>query len=265
MSAPDCSTPQSATERRPTGSFENGFFVPHHSVETSKRRASATSTIVSRERSATPEWYYDADGLDHLNPAGVRTGAAYAALETHGSNFSSWRDSVSGGNYEHAASRKRRRLSPVEYVKAGIRRLWPTPVGTPSHGLPMTCGHTQSETALDHYHPLEVEADTFSLVDYWVSMGYAPTLNAVRPARPRTVSLPSVVTNDSWASVRWLGHSTYMAGPLHAHQMNAPNPESEESSASEPVSPVTQVPMSPRLEGESKGDDLDSQMEALLI
>jgi len=265
MSAPDCSTPQSATERRPTGSFENGFFVPHHHVATSKRRASATSTLSSRERSATPEWYYDADGLDHLNPAGVRTGAAYAALETHGTNFRSGRDSISGDIYEHASSRKRRRLSPVEYVKAGVRRLWPPPVDTPPHSLPMTCGYTQSETALDHYHPLEIETDTFSLIEYWISMGYAPTLEAVRPARPRTVSLPSIVANDSWASVRWWGHSTYMAGPPQSYQMNAPKPESEESSASEPVSPVTQVPVSRRLEGESREDDLDSQMEALLI
>jgi hypothetical protein len=34
---------------------------------------------------------------------------------------------------------------------------------------------------------------------------------------------------------------------------------------SEPVSPVTQVPVSPRLEGESKDEDMFQQMDTLVI
>jgi hypothetical protein len=34
---------------------------------------------------------------------------------------------------------------------------------------------------------------------------------------------------------------------------------------SEPISPVTQVPASPRIEGESKDEDMFEQMETLVI
>jgi hypothetical protein len=264
------STPQEPINGRPLGSFEDGHFIPHRDLATNERTSSTATSrdrSTSRERPATPEWYYDPDGLDHLNPVGVRNGASYPALEIAGSNFSSARDSVGGGYYK-SGPHKRRRPSPTEYIKEGVRRLWPTPVHTPSlHSLSMSYGFTQSETALNvNHHPLMIEPDgDMSFAEYWALTGFAPTRKPERPVRPRTVSSPPVVACNGSNSVRWWEPSPYKARVSTSRLADGMEPELEEGNMSEPVSPVTQVPASPKIEGESKEDDLDMQMEALTI
>jgi hypothetical protein len=264
MSASGYSTPQGPTNGGPLGSFEDGYFIPHRDLATSES-STPRKRSTSGERPNTPEWYYDPAGLDHLNPVGVRNGASYPALEISGGTFRNPRDSVDGGYYK-SAPYKRRRLSPTfEYIKEGVRRLWPTSAPPTLHRLALNCEFFQSEPSLD-YFPLMLElGGDLPFTEYWASTGFAPTAELKRPVPLRTVSSPPVVTSEDSHRVRWWTPSPYTVWPSTSRVADGSELESEEDSMSEPVSPVTQVPVSPRIEGESKEDDLDAQMDALAI
>lgn len=269
MSATDHSIYQTPINRRSTGHFENGIFISHENPATTKDMNSSTFTPVPRAVPAPPEWYYEPDSLVHLNPAGVRAGASFPALQTTGSKINRARDSVDESDDKSETPRKRRRLSPINYIKVSLRRLWPTPVRkSPLSRLPLTCDYTQSETALGQY-PLDIYLDrdeTFAA--FWESRGYMYSHNPrpFRRARPRTVSSPPVMVYcRSSDRVRWWEPSARQVRHATLRQSDRSGPASKEDDMSEPVSPVTQVPASPRLEGESKDDDLLTQMDALEI
>ena len=269
MSATDQPPYQNLINRRTTGCFENGFFFSHEDPATTDEMNSFTFTPIPRAASADPEWYYEPGSLDHLNPAGVRAGASFPALQTSGSKISRARDSVDEGDDKPDTPRKRRRLSPINYIKVSLRRLWPTPVHkSPLSRLPLTCGYTQSETALGQY-PLDIDLgrdEPFTV--FWESMGYMYEHNPrpFRPDRPRTVSSPPVMAYyRSSDRVRWWEPSARQARHATLRQSDRSGPGSEQDGMSTPVSPVTQVPASPTLEGESKDDDLFTQMDALEI
>lgn len=263
MSAQD--PPAYPINGRLMGYFENGFFLTHQNVATTNEMISPTVTPIAPERSASPEWYYEPGSLDRLNPTGVRAGASLPASQTPGSKSSRGRDSVDEGD---ETPRKKRRVSPKKSIKAQLRRLWPFPVPAPSpRKLPLTCCRTQSETALGQY-PLEVEVDhDMPWATFWAMTGYMyePLYKPVRPARPRTVSSPPVMAYRGSDRVRWWSPSACPARSSTLRRTDESAPASEEDDMSEPVSPVTQVPASPRIEGESKDDDLDQQMDILII
>lgn len=264
MSAPDSTNHWNSINEGPSGSFENGHFIPHRDVATTEEITSWNPTPKPKERSATPEWYSPAS-LDHLNPTGIRAGASYPALQNPGSKFYRGRDTVDEGD---ETPRKRCRLSPREYIKARVRRLWPFPVPAPSpRKLPLTCCATQSATALGQY-PLEVEVDhDMPFIVFWELTGYmyTPVYKPVRPARPRTVSSPPVAAEGSSDRVRWWAPSACQARSSILRRTEGFEPGLEKDDISEPVSPVTQVPASPRLEGESKDDNMLQQMDTLVI
>lgn len=86
------------------------------------------------------------------------------------------------------------------------------------------------------------------------------------PTRPRTVFSPPVMAYcRSSDRVRWWEPSARQARHATVRQSDTSGPASKEDDLSEPVSPVTQIPASPRLEGESKDDDLFTQMDSLKI
>jgi len=266
MSAPESRGYRSSINVGPSGSFENGHFIPHRDVATPEETTSSTPTPTPtpKERSATPEWYDSPTSLDHPNPSGVRAGASYPALKTPGSKSYRGRDSVDEGD---ETPRKRRRLSP-RYFKERVRRLWPFPGPAPSpRKLPLTCCATQSATALGQY-PLEVEVDhDMPFTVFWALTGYmyTPVYKPVRPARPRTVSSPPAMAEGSSDRVRWWAPSACQARSSILRRADVSSPASEQDDMSEPVSPVTQVPVSPRIEGESKDDDMFQQMDTLVI
>lgn len=266
MSTPTYLTHRSPINIRHTGYFENGFFFSHQDPATTKEMTSSTSTPISREVSDSPEWYYEPGSLDHLNPAAVRTGASFPALQTSGSKISRPRDSVDEGDDKPDTPRKRRRLSPIKFIRVSLRRLWATHVHpAPLSSLPLSGGYTQSETALGQY-PLEIELDRdMALTPYWEYMGYSATSNPAKPSRPRAVSSPPVLPDRSSARMRWWAPSSRQARRSILSRQEPSGSGSEQDGMSTPVSPVTQVPASPRLEGESKDDDLFTQMETLEI
>lgn len=268
MSTPDYRNQRRSINGGPTGSFVNGHFIPHREVAANEDETSFPRTSQSTERSATPEWYFNPASLDQLNPAGVRAGASFPALQTSGAKISRGRDSVDEGDDKPDTPRKRRRLSPINYIKVSLRRLWPTPVNrAPLSSLPLTCGYTQSETALGQY-PLEIDVDRdLPFTVFWESTGYMcmHPLQPARTVRPRTVSSPPVMAYRSSDRVRWWEPSARPVRNATPSQSDTSGPASEEGDMSTPVSPVTQVPASPRLEGESKDDDLFTQMDALEI
>jgi hypothetical protein len=265
MPAQDRPTYLAPTNGRLTGYFDNGFFLTYQNLATTKEMGSSTSTPIAPKRSASPEWYYESGSLDQLSPTGVRAGASYPTLQTPGSKSGRGRDSVDEGD---ETPRKKRRVSPKESIKAHLQRLWPFPVPAPSpRKLPLTCCRTQSETALGQY-PLEVEVDNdMSLTTFWASTGYMyePIYKPVRPARPRTVSSPPVMAFRGSDRVHWWTPSACLPGSSGLRRTDVSGPASEQDGMSEPVSPVTQVPASPRLEGESKDDELSQQMDMLVI
>jgi hypothetical protein len=226
---------------------------------------SPTSTPIAPERPASPEWYYEPGSLDRLNPTGVRAGASYPTLQTPGSKLGRGRDSVDDGD---ETPRKKPRVSPKESIKGQLRRLWPFSVPAPSpRKLPLTCCRTQSETALGQY-PLEVEVDNdMPLMTFWALTGYMyePIYKPVRPARPRTVSSPPVVAYRGSDRVSWWTPSACPPRPSTLQGTYISTPASDEDDVSEPVSPATQAPASPRTEGESKDEDMFEQMETLVI
>ena len=264
MSSPDCSTHQRSIKGLLTGSFKDAFFVPHKDVAATEE--SATPTPTSSDTATIPEWYYCPGSLDHLNPAHVRAGASHPALQTSGIKSSRGRDSVDDGDDKGTPPHKKRRLSPIKFLKVSLRRLFPSRGHQPPpYSLPLSCGLTHSETALDHY-PLEIEVDNATpLQVYWEMMGCNAVLEPARPARPRNVSSPPVLADSSSASVRWWSPSGRQYRPSNSSHYYGSGPGSAQITMSEPVSPVTQVPASPRLEGESKEDDQLLQMEALEI
>jgi hypothetical protein len=271
MSATDHPTYQYPINRRTTGYFENSFFISHQDPATTTEMNSYTytSTPIPRAASAPPEWYYEPGSLDHLNPAGVRAGASFPALQNTGSKTSRARDSVDENDDKFGTPRKRRRLSPIKYIKVSLRRLWPTPVNrAPLSSLPLTCGYTQSETALGQY-PLDVYLDhDESFMAFWESRGYSYNHNPrlFTPPRPRTYSSPPVMAYcRSSDRVRWWEPSARQSRHATLRQSDRSGPAPKEDDMLEPVLPVTQIPASPRLEGESKEDDLFTQMDALKI
>jgi hypothetical protein len=265
MSAQDRSTDQSPINGRLTGYFENGFFLTHQNSAATDDMISPTSTPTAPERPASPEWYYEPSSLDQLNPTGVRAGSSYPALQTPGNKSSRGRDSVDDGD---ETPRKKRRVSPKESIKQRLQRLWPFSVPAPSpRKLPLTCCRTQSETALGQY-PLEVEVDKdMPLMTFWALTGYMyePIYKPVRPARPRTVSSPPVMAYRGSDRVRWWTPSACPPRSSDLRQNDVSASASDEVDMSEPVSPVTQVPASPRIEGESKDEDMFERMETLVI
>ncbi|GAB7328513.1 hypothetical protein MBLNU13_g00476t1 [Cladosporium sp. NU13] len=267
MSAADhVTTYQNPINRRTTSYFENGFLISHQDPAITKEMNSSTSTHIPKAVSASPEWYHEPSSLDCLNPAGIRAGASFPALQTSGSKISRARDSVDEGDEKPDTPRKRRRLSPIKYIKVSLRRLWPTLVHpAPRSSLPLSCGYTQSETALGQC-PLKIELDRdMALTSYWEYMGYSATLDPVKPSRPRAVSSPAVLPDRSSARMRWWAPSGHLARRSTLSQQELSGSGSEQDGMSTPVSPVTQVPASPRLEGESKDDDVFMQMDALEI
>jgi hypothetical protein len=250
----------------PTGSFENGVFIPHRDSAATEEKTSSTTTTESKERSATPEWYDNPTSLDHLNPTGVRTGASYPALQTLGGKCSRGRDSIDEGDDEKTDTpRKRRRISPPQWFKAGVRRLWPIRPAPRPRRLPLSGPQTQSETALGQY-PLEVEVDSDnSILAYWEMTEYLYTWVPVTPARPRTVSSPPVLPDRHSARMHWWAPSGYQVRSPTWRQNEGSDPDSEQDDMPESVSPVTRVPASPRLEGESKDDAHFLQIDALVI
>jgi len=129
----------------------------------------------------------------------------------------------------------------------------------------LNCEFYQSEPSLD-YFPLMLEFDVGrSFTEDWASTGFAPTTQPERPVPLRTVSSPPLVAAEGSHRVRWWTPSPYANWLSTSRVAVGPELGSEEDGMSEPVSPVTQVPVSPRIEGDSKEDDLDSQMDALAI
>lgn len=245
------------------GSFDDGVFIPHRDSAMTEENTSSTATPTptpkSKERSATPEWYQNPTSLDQLNPTSIRAGASYPAAQTPDNKFSRGRDSIDQADDQADLPRKRRRLLSIDWIKAKADRLLPDFVYmAPPRGLPLSGSRSQSETALGQY-PLKVEIDSdMAFADYWALMGYSYTYIPVHPARPRTVSSPPVLPDRHSARMHWWTPSGY--------QVRQPTwRQNKGSDMSEAVSPVTQVPASPRLEGESKDDGMFDQMDTLMI
>lgn len=125
MSATDHSIYQNPINRRSTNYFENSFFISHEdpATTTDMNSYTYTSTPIPRATSAPPEWYYEPGSLDYLNPDGVRAGASFPALQTTGSKTGRARDSVDEGDDKSKIPRKRRLLSPINYIRVSLRRL----------------------------------------------------------------------------------------------------------------------------------------------
>lgn len=248
------------------GSFDNGVFIPHRDSAMTEETTPSTPTPKSKERSATPEWYNDPSSLDQLNPTGIRAGASYPAAQTPDNKLSRGRDSIDQVDDQADTPRKRRRLLSPEWIKAKAERLLPDFIYmAPPRRLPLSSSRTQSETALGQY-PLEIEIDSdMVFTDYWALMGYSYTYIPVHPARPRTVSSPPILPDRHSARMHWWTPSGYQARSPTWRKTERSGPGSEQKDMSEAVSPVTQVPVSPRLEGESKDDGMFDQMDTLMI
>lgn len=251
MSIPEYPTPQNSPVGL-VGSFgEGGQFKPHPDwVAARGRTPSPPAEGTERgQRSPTPEWYHDPSGLDHLNPSGIRSGAAYPALQTSNSQSTIARDSVDGNNNNDKPRKRDHLASSVEHVMAIVRR-WISPHA----GTPLTYACTQSEPALANY-TLTLDLEDSSLTeDYWdwESTGFAPSSDGNRASRPRNFSAPPALSNRNSRRVHWWQ-------PLGGHA------GSSNENMSTPVSPVTQVPASPRLVGDVMDDELDAQMADLAI
>lgn len=252
------------------GSFNNGVFIPHRDSAMTEENTSSTPTPTPtpkpKERSATPEWYNDPSSMNQLNPTGIRAGASYPAAQAPNSKLSRGRDSIDQADDKADHPRKRRRLLSTGWIKAKAERLFPDSVYmAPPRRLPLSRSRTQSEATLGQY-PLEVEVDSaMSLTDLWDLMGYSYTRIPVQPARLRTVSSPPVLPDQVPARMHWWTPSGYQVRPPTWRQTEGSETGSQQDDMSEAVSPVTQVPASPRLEGESKDEDMSEQMDILMI
>lgn len=252
------------------GSFDNGVFIPHRDSAMTEENTSSTTTPTptpkSKERSATPEWYNDPSSLDQLNPTGIRAGASYPSAQIPDSKLSRGRDSIDQADDKADPPRKRRRLLSTDWIKAQAERLLPDFVYIPPPcRLPLSGSRSQSETALGQY-PLEVEVDgDMSLTDLWDLLGYSYTRIPVQSARLRTVSSPPVLPDQIPARMHWWTSSGYQVRAPTWRQNERSAPGLQQDDVSEAVSPVTQVPASPRLEGKSKDEDMSEQMDVLMI
>lgn len=75
MSLPPYPQPQNPHEE-PTGTFDNGFFIPHPD-EVARAEQMPSNLPPQSDGSATPEWYHEPCSLDHLNPTAIQTGVSH--------------------------------------------------------------------------------------------------------------------------------------------------------------------------------------------
>jgi hypothetical protein len=198
-------------------------------------------------RTTSPE----ATSVDRLSPTGVRTSAAYPMQPT--SSGSSLRDSFDGVNdmptgNANTPQRSRKRWSlklPTNWI-GRVRRLW------------TTATHPE-------YRQLGVDVSPFA--DPVEQQELSNPFASDEDSRSRAASIPPRSTDRSGAAENW-EPSLRKAGPSTRSRLNVKIRSFTRRNAIVPSGDAELVVVatsSPRLEGQSKPDDFNAQLDTLRI